>query len=214
MKILEKQTARRGVVVAATAGLLLGACADGPTGPELGGFSNSWATVTTPSDTTGAQIPDHLTEPESDTTVLAAALPLVPRRWPIDRDITRSAWIGPEGGVVEIVETHFRLEIPAGALQAVTQITVTAEAGEFELYQFGPHGIQFDVPVTMSFSTESQVTAEALVAEASGIYLDEGGSPAVLEDFPLVRHGFRVSFQTTHFSRYAMAFSGWALATN
>lgn len=145
------------------------------------------------------------------TTTVNPGLTAVKRKWPIDRDITRSAVIGPDGGMIVIMETGFTLTIPPGALSQNTEISVTAIAGDNEEYVFGPHGIHFDAPVTLEFSTESVKVAKRLVQEAAGVYLGDGET--VLEAFALDQAGLFVSFETNHFSRYALAFfGGYALA--
>jgi len=227
MKTMTKIT-KRGLGAAALAlSLVTAACDEAFTGPDLdssdavafqGSFSakggngghggGSTKTTTSSTVTTATTIEaDGATAPTS-------SIGLVPRKWPIDRDVTRTALIGPEGGYLNIGETGFQLEIPAGALAEPTVITVTAKAGEYELYEFGPHGLTFDLPVKMSFSIESVQAARELVDTAEGVYLDQGDGLDVLETFPLDRSGFWVIFSTTHFSRYALMFSGWALATN
>lgn len=145
------------------------------------------------------------------TTATITSAGLVKRRRALRRDVTSRVMIGPEGGHVDISETGFRLEIPAGAVAEPTEITVTAKAGEDELYEFGPHGIRFQAPVNMYFATESVQAAQELVTTAQGVYLDDGNG--VLEFFPLERSGSSVVLRTTHFSRYALAyFGGYALA--
>ncbi|MGI9626373.1 MAG: hypothetical protein ACR2QM_06020 [Longimicrobiales bacterium] len=213
MKILAKVT-KGGLGAAALAlSLMTAACEGGPTAPELEVATAQTATTgSTPASDTTATPPPPV-DPQVEDSTAVDTLTLVPRKWPTDHDITKSKWIGPDGGYVNIGATGFELEVPAGALTEMTEITVTALAGEYELYQFGPHGIQFEVPVKMHFAVESVHVARLLVEGAEGVYLGEGDDPEVLETFPLENSGLWVLFEATHFSRYAMAFqTGYALA--
>lgn len=58
-----------------------------------------------------------------------------------------------EGGFVEI--NGFRVDIPAGALSADTYISIDLPTDEVTakrlIAEFGPHGTQFNTPVTLSF---------------------------------------------------------------
>ena len=224
MKTLTKIT-KRGLGAAALAlSLVTAACDDAVTGPDLGNddavaFQGSLSAKGgngggSPKTTTSSTTMTTTTIETDGATAPTSSIGLVPRKWPIDHDVTRSALIGPAGGYLSIGETGFQLEIPAGALAEPTVITVTAKGGEYELYEFGPHGLTFDLPVKMYFSVESVQTARELVDTAEGVYLDQGDGLDVLERFPLDRSGFWVIFSSTHFSRYALMFSGWALATN
>lgn len=61
-----------------------------------------------------------------------------------------------EGGFVEL--NGFRVDIPAGALPADTLVTIDLPSdpllGKRVLAEFGPHGIRFHTPVTISFPLE------------------------------------------------------------
>ncbi|MDH3224973.1 MAG: hypothetical protein OEO23_14725 [Gemmatimonadota bacterium] len=201
------------------------ACSDAVVTPDLGLSEDAVAFqgaqlakggkggVTTTTSTESTATAESSSAATGDTESASVnGLRLVPRKWPIDRDITRSVEIGPGGGRVAILEAGFVLDIPAGALSEPTVITVTAKAGAYEDYEFGPHGIEFAVPVSMGFSTESRQVAKSLSTEAVGIYLSGEEAPTILELFPLTHQGFYVTFLTSHFSRYALAFGGYALA--
>ncbi|MDH3222514.1 MAG: hypothetical protein OEO23_02270 [Gemmatimonadota bacterium] len=193
------------LVLTGMAAALLVACAEAPTAPTLAGFAmNEMAEEALP-----------VPQPTDEASPVDApdSLRLVPRRWPINEDVTVSAVIGPEGGEIEVSETHFALEIPDGALSAPTTITVVAKAGDYEVYEFDPHGTEFAVPVVLRFATRSHEEAHALVEAAQGLYLSDDGAGTVLETFTLRQEGFHVRFETSHFSRYALAFRmGYVLA--
>lgn len=61
--------------------------------------------------------------------------------------------VASEGGFVEL--QGFRVDIPAGALQANTTVTIDLPTdlvlGKRVIAEFGPHGTQFNTPVTLSF---------------------------------------------------------------
>ncbi|HEY7767745.1 hypothetical protein [Longimicrobium sp.] len=61
--------------------------------------------------------------------------------------------IAAQGGFVEL--NGFRVDIPAGALPADTTVTIDLPADELLakrlVAEFGPHGVQFNTPVTLTF---------------------------------------------------------------
>ena len=61
----------------------------------------------------------------------------------LNKDITVSAVIGKEGGTLSIPAAGFTVTIPAGAVKAPTNFSVTALKGTLVAYEFGPHGIKF-----------------------------------------------------------------------
>ena len=82
---------------------------------------------------------------------------------------TTSTLITPAGGTVTSEDGKLTLEIPAGALSSENTITVKKLAlsdipSEFEglegdAYEFGPDGLTFDVPVTLTFESSEDVVA-------------------------------------------------------
>ncbi len=68
--------------------------------------------------------------------------------------------VGPEGGTVTTADGKVTLEVPAGALQTETDITIfpqstyPADAGVVPrtCYEFGPDGTQFDQPVQVTIA--------------------------------------------------------------
>lgn len=115
--------------------LLIGGCADGPMSP---------LTSTSPAAELSSSI--DLTD-----VLKFAALPDLTQSRHAEKYIRAS-----EGGSVEI--GGFRVEIPAGALPADTLVTIDlptdATLAERVLAEFGPHGIRFQQPVTISFPLE------------------------------------------------------------
>lgn len=105
-----------------------------------------------------------------------------------------------EGGFVEL--NGFRVEIPAGALPADTLVTIDLPSdpvyGQRVMAEFGPHGIQFNAPVTISFP----LTGVLLGGERLEVGRWENGGWTSLGG--TVSADGRSLFSTTpHFSTYA-----------
>ena len=141
-----------------------------------------------------------------DTTVstLQLAVPLL-------SDISRSATIGPDGGVIEIPETGFRLDVPKNALMAPTLITVTAVQGSTVAYEFEPHGLTLNkrLVVTQSLGLTS-IVSNLLGRSFTGAYftsrddLHPDGTAFVHELEPTSVDLFSLTarFSIGHFSGY------------
>jgi len=71
------------------------------------------------------------------------------RNFNLPIDVSASAVIGPQGGEIDLWAAGAKIVFPAGALSAPTRITMTAKAGWNVAYEFSPHGIVFNVPVTV-----------------------------------------------------------------
>lgn len=67
------------------------------------------------------------------------------RRFPLSRDVERSATIGWAGGTIVIAEAGVAFVVPSGALAQSTKITMRAIAGNAVAYEFEPHGLTFAV---------------------------------------------------------------------
>ena len=144
-----------------------------------------------------------------DTTVTAL-------QWatPLANDISRSAVIGPAGGSISISELGFRLNVPAGAVDAPTNITVTAVAGSTVAYEFAPHGLIFEERptfvqqlqyVSLPGSVLSLVMHGAYFESRDDLFAD--GTAAITELIPTRLDFFplRVRFSIKHFSGYIVA---------
>lgn len=89
-----------------------------------------------------------------------------------------SASVGPEGGRVELGD-DVSLQIPAGALEVATTITVTQsdEApptgldARSPVYRFEPEGLRFAQPVTVSVKTQGDPATQALYWSADPGFL-------------------------------------------
>lgn len=73
----------------------------------------------------------------------------------LDAPITQTMVIGPEGGEFKIVQAGVKIEVPAGALDVPTPISITALPGWVVAYEFGPHGTQFRKPVKITQDLKS-----------------------------------------------------------
>jgi hypothetical protein len=105
-----------------------------------------------------------------------------------------------EGGSVEL--QGFRVDIPAGALPHDMTITIDLPTDQVlakrVLAEFGPHGTQFNTPVTLSFPL-----ADALLSGGPvGVARWEGSAWTALPSW-LSADGTRLYGTTPHFSTYA-----------
>lgn len=122
---------RRTLFALAAALVALAGCADAPDTPL--------APPSAPAAVLGIDISPLLTYP-------GAPSLLSPRH-------AQKRIIASEGGFVEL--HGFRVDIPAGALPADTTVTIDLPSesvlAKRVMAEFGPHGIQFNTPVTLSF---------------------------------------------------------------
>ncbi len=124
--------------------------------------------------------------------------------------VTASAVIGKDGGTIQIKETGFTLRIPAGALDAPTTISVTAQPGSNVAYEFAPHGLVFKT--TVWFEQDGKHTkAKSGALLLGGYFADPSdvlpdGTASVLEQFLLApgKKGF-ITFGIKHFSGYLVS---------
>lgn len=109
--------------------LVTAACQDSPVAPDLAsdGFAFDGG-------------PSHMTTSSGETVLV----------WDeaLQETVTVSAKIGRWGGMLSINEI-LTLTVPYGALAQTTELTMTAFAGEDVAFEFGPHGTQFDRPVSI-----------------------------------------------------------------
>ncbi|MFN8573441.1 MAG: hypothetical protein U0132_15415 [Gemmatimonadaceae bacterium] len=64
-------------------------------------------------------------------------------------DIHASAVIGPAGGELAIPQTGLTLVVPRGAVSTNVKFEVTALKGLSVAYEFEPHGMKFNQPLTL-----------------------------------------------------------------
>ena len=154
-------------------------------------------------------------------------------RWtsPLERSVTITRTVGRRGGKIKLKEVGIVLDIPKRALDAKTEITITAPAGDAVAFTFSPYGLRFLKPATIRLDVEGTTAEEAFEhflesrKSQKSRKNDEGGeSPVSLDAFlgvysvgdlfngvqPLeILETFldddKIAFQIGHFSGYAVA---------
>ena len=138
----------------------------------------------------------------------------------LDEDLSASATITPEGGLIAIPQAGLLLYFPSGAVSQTIEVTATAVKGNRVVYDFQPHGLTFDTPIYVaqrlqlteldtprSGRKRPAVWAGYLSRGVEDILSNGGGNFS--EVFDAFYHGkgseAAVVFSTTHFSGYAMA---------
>lgn len=105
-------------------------------------------------------------------------------------------WIGSEGGFLQM--GAYSLEIPANAVSEKTFIEMEqVSAGSWPV-ELSPHGIQFNVPVTLRMDAGDQPDVESL-----GIHWWNPQSQVWERQPSEVENGV-VSTELAHFSRYSL----------
>lgn len=107
--------------------------------------------------------------------------------------------VAAEGGFVEL--NGFRVDIPAGALPADTVVTIDLPSDPLlakrVMAEFGPHGVQFNTPVTLRFPLTGVLLSGGAIEVArweNGGWTSLGGSVNAL--------GTVLTGTTPHFSVY------------
>jgi hypothetical protein len=107
--------------------------------------------------------------------------------------------VASQGGFVEL--NGFRVDIPPGALSQNTTITIDLPTdnvlGKRLIAEFGPHGTQFNTPVTLRFPLTGVLLTGSNIEVArweNGAWTSLGGSVNLL--------GTVLSSTTPHFSTY------------
>ena len=138
-----------------------------------------------------------------------------------NRDVTTSTYLEPDrGGSIEIKSAGLRVEFPKGAVSAPTRVTVTAFGGNKVVYEFGPHGTRFLVPIVIEQDLKNTRAFDdgALAGDLFGGYTPSGLSDVGTDGTVNVSETFAVEltpdherasrwarFQTSHFSGYVLA---------
>jgi hypothetical protein len=189
--------------------LLAVGCSDLPTAPE----PESVETVAPSHGLLGGLLGVVAWTVDTTLDVVTGVLsPVLTREVPLDRDEVVSETIGRWGGVIRLPRAGLTVVVPRGALDGPTRITVTAPAGDLLGYQFEPHGLQFDRPVTVT----QEISSDAAAGGLEAIYFDGDLLPevTVLEVRPVATYSSRAVFRLEHFSGYAYRRSGYVIATN
>lgn len=108
-------------------------------------------------------------------------------------------WIGPQGGRLDFM--GFAIEVPAGAVDKVTMFTiklpVDPNGSEHVVAEFGPHAVQFGVPVAIELpyrGTTIEGTSSPAVVWWNNGWVNMGGR--------VTADGQRLRTSTDHFSTY------------
>ena len=130
-------------------------------------------------------------------------------------DITQSKLIGSGGGQISIPAAGVTVVVPAGAVDYLTPISVTALAGRGVAYEFGPQGTTFKKPLTISQDLSVTNVDPRLLSKLkfSGGYFKSrndllGGLLGIIyELLPATTsaNGGFVQFNVNHFSGYLIA---------
>lgn len=134
------------------------------------------------------------------------------RNTPLAADITVTQVIGSAGGQLSIPEAGVVVVVPAGAVSANTQFTMTARAGALVAYDFAPHGISFAKPLVL---TQSLTGTSATLLNKSllelGYYADasqltaSGGFLSELTAGPVDLLAWTFTANIKHFSGYMVS---------
>lgn len=201
-----------GAVALAT---VLSACTDAPTGPSASppppppsaGLLGTLGTVTSTLTTT---VTSTLTGTLTQVTALV-------RSEPLRRQETRSFTIrNSTGGTIEWRDVGLKVIVPANAFSAREMtITVTALRGDVVAYEFGPHGTQFDRPLTIVQNLNGTgFLGLGLNTRLRGAYfksadqIDHASNTALVDELlPTQVDLFRsqVRFDVSHFSGYMVS---------
>lgn len=119
-----------------------------------------------------------------------------------------SAAIGPQGGSVKTSDNNVEVQIPAGALDQTTTITIAPATAPIagaigQAYEIGPTGTQFNQPITLLLRYEPQ-TLGSTAATSLVIATVSGGQWQPIQDIAVDTSGHSVSGTTTHLSIYAL----------
>ena len=127
---------------------------------------------------------------------------------PTTQSYRTSGMIGPEGGSLQVA--GHRLTVPAGVLTEMTRFSLRAPAGpevKLELSAGGATHYQFSSPVAVTISYDRCTRQHQPRAAVSAWYVDDSGQEFIermtgRDD----RTRMEVTFQTSHFSTYLVAY--------
>jgi len=158
----------------------------------------------------GPQNDDAGGRTSGDNSSLGSAVQVLERSAPRRSTEQASRVIGPEGGVIRLEKAGLSIFFPPGALEEATEITLTAPAGRLLGYEFQPHGLRFETPVTV-YQDLAVVVGTALDRQADSpllaAYFEGPLRPSVepKEIRPFRVLGALGVFEIEHFSGYVIA---------
>jgi len=128
-----------------------------------------------------------------------------------DAGISASASIGAKGGVIATNDGTATLTVPAGALGTNTMITITPGTSNVagaigQVWEIGPTGTQFSVPVTLTLAyTAAELGGRQAAQLAVGTVVGAAWQPITAASVDTSAH--TVSGQTMHLSPYAVTYT-------
>ena len=145
---------------------------------------------------------------------------IMKRQVPLNSSTSVSATVGAAGGEIRIPAAGLKVTFPAGALNAPTVITLTANAGWDASYEFQPHGTHFAVPVRVEQDIRYTLAGRfpELAENLRGSYYEGNLNDDYVDRWHLFAHVKEVHTGTLDrsahtFSFYVGHFSGWAIST-
>jgi hypothetical protein len=133
------------------------------------------------------------------------------RDLPVAAAMSATAEIGPDGGVLSLPATGLTVVVPPGAVNKLTQFTVTALPGSAVAYEFAPAGLRFKVPLVATQSlrgTQAQAAgSDNPLSLFVGYFPDPNDITRVTESLSVTIDGANHSaeFRIWHFSGYIFA---------
>ncbi len=119
------------------------------------------------------------------------------------------AVVGPDGGVVATNDGGLTLEVPPGALPEPTEMKVVpiqpAEPDVLAVYEFGPEGLQFAKPVTITLHIRG--LPEGIAIEDLEVLHIRGEEVTLITDTTVTPSGDGLVFRIEHFSRIVVRIS-------
>jgi hypothetical protein len=117
--------------------------------------------------------------------------------------------IGPAGGTLASTDELLTIEVPAGALDADTQLgiqplTSTAPNGLGSGFRLTPAGVTFSSPVTLTFNPTTEQLAGTVIALTGIGYQDSSGVWRWMRSVERDEANGLVSVTTTHFSDWSL----------
>jgi hypothetical protein len=175
-------------------------CSDLPTAPQTDAVA--------PSNSLLGNLAGGLTKTPDHVAVLKRTVPLA-------QDEVASEVVGRLGGVIRLPRAGMTVLVPFGAVDRPMRITVTAPAGDLVGYQFEPHGLRFQRPLTV---TQDLLSTQGLglLSGLQVVYFDGDLKSTVspLESLSLWLLNSLGIYRIEHFSGYAIAFRGYVIVTD
>jgi len=143
-------------------------------------------------------------------------------REPVGPDARASHEIGPAGGIIQLWRAGVEIRFPEGAVSETVLIEARALPGSVVAFEFGAHGLKFQVPVEIRIQRDRLAGgwldrgAEEIYDGSEvrryllgllGVYFvgDPRSEVTPLETLPIYLDDGDIVLEITHFSGYAVA---------